>query len=90
MWWLGERNFSPDSGLAVTSFACLGAIVDHTFDINEKGAINMMNNIRALYQPIVFASTTLFHADIECPLFVYFYCHRQNLSEHIVLKNQYV
>lgn len=45
-------TISPDHGLAFTSFAYPGSICGHTFAVNEKGVVNTVNNIRALYRPI--------------------------------------
>ncbi|MCV5735724.1 C45 family peptidase, partial [Escherichia coli] len=34
-----------------TSFAYPGSICGHTFAVNEKGIVNTVNNIRAVYRP---------------------------------------
>ncbi|HEI4183714.1 TPA: acyl-CoA--6-aminopenicillanic acid acyl-transferase, partial [Escherichia coli] len=44
-------TITPSRGLSFTSFAYPGSICGHTFAVNEKGIVNTVNNIRAVYRP---------------------------------------
>lgn len=44
-------SISPTEGVAFTSFAYPGSLCGHTFAVNAKGIVNVVNNIRALHRP---------------------------------------